>query len=162
MIKANIPSRIAFSVGSQIDSRTIIDVMGAEKLLGKGDMLYSPIGARHKTRVQGVFVSDEEVNKVVNYIKKQAAPAYQVDLAGIQRFAEDAQNGGNNAAANGNKMRPNERDDGKDVLFDEAAQIIAETGRNSISFIQRKLRIGYNRAARIMDELVEAGVVNQK
>lgn len=158
LIKANIPSRIAFAVGSQVDSRTIIDGMGAETLLGKGDMLYSPVGARHLRRVQGVYVGDSEVNKVTNFIRRQGNPTYQIDLNLIEQEAAKQQNkksGGLNLNTTGNQ-----RDDGRDILFDDAAKMIQETGKKSISYIQRRFRIGYNRAARIMDELVAAGVVN--
>lgn len=155
LIKANVPSRVAFAVGSQIDSRTIIDGMGAEKLLGKGDMLYSPIGARHLTRVQGVYVSDEEIQKVTSYIKRQASPRYELDLSRLKHQAVAMEQ---KEQLQGNS--PNQRDDGRDVLFDQAAQLVQDTGKKSISYIQRKFRIGYNRAARIMEELQEAGVVN--
>lgn len=155
LIKANVPSRVAFAVGSQIDSRTIIDGMGAEKLLGKGDMLYSPIGARHLTRVQGVYVSDEEIQKVTSYIKRQASPRYELDISRLKHQAVAMEQ---KEQLQGNS--PNQRDDGRDVLFDQAAQLVQDTGKKSISYIQRKFRIGYNRAARIMEELQEAGVVN--
>ncbi len=160
LIKANVPSRISFAVGSQIDSRTVLDVMGAEKLLGRGDMLYSPVGARHMARVQGVYVSDEEIAAMVNFVKRQAAPEYTVNLEKIKRLTEKENKEDIKGNSSANKQRPNERDDGRDVLFDEAAEIVQSTGRNSISYVQRKLRIGYNRAARIMDELIEAGIVN--
>jgi S-DNA-T family DNA segregation ATPase FtsK/SpoIIIE len=155
LIKANVPSRIAFAVGSQIDSRTIIDGMGAETLLGKGDMLYSPVGARHLRRVQGVYVSETEVNKVTSFIRCQARPMYRIDLEGMEREAVQKKNGNGNSA-----QTANQRDDGRDVLFDDAAQLLQGSAKKSISYIQRRFRIGYNRAARIMDELIEAGVVN--
>jgi S-DNA-T family DNA segregation ATPase FtsK/SpoIIIE len=129
--------------------------MGAEKLLGKGDMLYSPIGARHMNRVQGVYVSDEEIQKVTSYIKRQASPQYELDLSHLKHQAVAMEQ---RDQLQGNS--PNQRDDGRDVLFDQAAQLVRDTGKKSISYIQRKFRIGYNRAARIMEELQEAGVVN--
>ncbi|MDR2431188.1 MAG: DNA translocase FtsK [Candidatus Margulisbacteria bacterium] len=153
LIKANIPSRVAFAVGSQIDSRTIIDGVGAEKLLGKGDMLYSPIGARHLRRVQGVYVSDEEIIRVVRYIKMQAGASYELDLSKLRRQAEQGQ--GKNSGQSGGNVRP----DGRDVLFEQAAQLVQSTGKKSISYIQRKFRIGYNRAARLAEELTEAGIL---
>ncbi|MDR1998066.1 MAG: DNA translocase FtsK [Candidatus Margulisbacteria bacterium] len=158
LIKANVPSRVAFAVGSQIDSRTIIDSMGAEKLLGKGDMLYSPIGARHVRRVQGVYVSDEEIVRVVRYIKMQSPAAYELDLTKLRQQAENAQDG-RAAAGGGSSGGTNVRSDGRDVLFDQAVQLVQTTGKKSISYIQRKFRIGYNRAARIVEELEESGVL---
>ncbi|MDR1453301.1 MAG: DNA translocase FtsK [Candidatus Margulisbacteria bacterium] len=157
LIKANVPSRVAFAVKSQIDSRTIIDGMGAEKLLGKGDMLYSPLGARQVRRVQGVFVSDEEINQVTRFIRAQSPPAYELDLSKLRAQAEQTEDADKLAASGSGG--PNVRNDGKDVLFDQAAQLVQSTGKKSISYIQRKFRIGYNRAARIVEELEAAGLL---
>lgn len=150
LIKANVPSRIAFAVSSQIDARTILDTQGAEKLLGKGDMLYSPIGSRKAHRVQGVYLSDEEIGKIVRHVKSQAKPNYQIDMD--QLSLEDEQE----EAADGKVGA-----DGRDPYFKQASDIISTTGRYSISYLQRKLRIGYNRAARLHEELSEAGLIPQ-
>lgn len=144
LIKANIPSRISFAVATQIDSRVVLDISGAEKLLGRGDMLYSPIGAMKPIRVQGSFVSDDEIERIVGFIKKQASPEYSEEILNL-KF-----NGEKGKSANGQR----------DELFAEAARIIIEGGQASTSHLQRRMRIGYNRAARLMDELTDAGVVS--
>ena len=155
LIKANVPSRIAFAVSSAIDSRTILDGSGAEKLLGKGDMLYFPSGFPKPVRIQGAFVSDEEVQKVVDYVAKQKGqPTYSKDIAaqiehGVPSVAET------NAAA----AKEGEPDDGRDEYFAEAGRFIIEKQKASIGNLQRVYRIGFNRAARIMDQLSDAGVV---
>lgn len=152
-IKANIPSRIALSVSSQIDSRTIIDKAGAEKLLGNGDMLFNPQNLPEPIRVQGAFVSDAERDRVVSFLKNNSAgPAYNEDVSKQIETAPvpGAKNTGTAAISSG---------DGKDELFVEAAKIIIEKDKASIGLLQRMLRIGFNRAARIMDQLGDAGVV---
>ncbi|GBR75325.1 cell division protein FtsK [Candidatus Termititenax persephonae] len=159
LIKANVPSRVAFAVGSQIDSRTIIDGMGAEKLLGKGDMLYSPVGARHVRRVQGVLVSDDEIQRVADWARRQAPAAYEIDLGKLRQQAEQNLDGKNNSTSERSGGGGNVRQDGRDVLFDQATQLVQSTGKKSISYIQRRFRIGYNRAARIVEELDEAGIL---
>ncbi len=140
LIKANVPSRIAFAVSSQIDSRTILDMNGAEKLLGRGDMLYYPMGASKPIRVQGCFLADKEVENVVRFLQNQAKPEYQeipnIEL-GTDKPAEDT----------------------GDELFHQAALLFIEAGNASVSLLQRRLRIGYTRAARLMDLLEEKGVV---
>jgi len=148
LIKANIPSRIAFAVATQIDSRVILDSSGAEKLLGKGDMLYNPIGAMKPTRLQGSFVSDKETEDIVSHIKKQCKAEYIEEISDIKAMdlAETGQGGGSNAD--------------RDALFMDVAKLVISSGQASTSYVQRKFRIGYNRAARIMDELEEAGVVS--
>ncbi len=146
LIKANIPSRIAFSVSSGVDSRTIIDMNGAEKLLGKGDMLFYPTGYQKPVRVQGSFVSDEEVNAVVDFLTKdQEQPQY----------SEAIVNSISSGAAVSAKGSAPERD----IYFVEAGRMIIEKDKASIGMLQRVYRIGFNRAARIMDQLCEAGVV---
>lgn len=140
LIKANIPSRIAFAVSSQIDSRTILDMGGAEKLLGRGDMLFYPVGMSKPMRVQGVYVSDSEVEAVVSYWKNQAAPDYNEEVANLPE--------GSAAEV-----------DMDDELLPEAARLVIESGQASISMLQRRLRVGYNRAARLMDLLEAKGVV---
>ena len=143
VIKANIPSRIAFSVAAQTDSRTILDMGGAEKLLGKGDMLYYPMGANKPMRVQGAFVSEKEVEDIVNYIKNQVQdPNYVTEV--VEKIEH-------------NTIIENDND--TDELFNDALQIVAENQQASISMLQRRLRIGYNRAARIIDEMEARGIV---
>ena len=139
LIKANIPSRIAFAVSSQIDSRTILDMGGAEKLLGQGDMLYFPIGASKPIRVQGAYVSDKEVDKIVKYLKVQGAPEYENVLE--------------------EKNPPKKQIDIEDELLPEATRILLESNQASISLLQRRLRIGYTRAARLIDLMEEKGIV---
>ncbi|WP_407308557.1 DNA translocase FtsK 4TM domain-containing protein [Desulfosporosinus sp. SB140] len=139
LIKANIPSRIAFSVSSQTDSRTILDLNGAEKLMGRGDMLYYPMGASKPVRVQGCYLGDKEVENVVEFLQNQAKPEYQ-DIPNIDI---------------GNAPK----DDLEDELFYQAAQLFIESGTASVSLLQRRLRIGYTRAARLMDFLEGKGVV---
>lgn len=147
LIKANIPSRISFAVATQVDSRVILDMSGAEKLLGKGDMLYHPIGAMKPFRLQGAFVSDSEVERITDFIKKQAEPQYSQEIIDIGNAAEVSAAGGGEGA------------DGRDDLFADAAKIIIAGGQASTSHLQRRLRIGYNRAARLMDEMEAAGIV---
>ena len=151
LIKANIPSRIAFAVATQIDSRVILDASGAEKLLGRGDMLYNPIGAMKPTRAQGSFVTDKEAEKIIKFVKDQAEPEYLEEIASIKAidFGKDAGDGERETGA------------GKDALFAEVAALVVESGQASTSYVQRKFRIGYNRAARLMDELEEAGIVSK-
>lgn len=151
LIKANMPSRIAFSVSSGVDSRTIIDMNGAEKLLGKGDMLFYPSGYPKPVRVQGSFVSDKEVQKVVDYlIDKNGSTAYSNELEEHMMTAD--------VPTSISGVSAEDRDD-RDVYFTEAGQLIIDKDRASIGMLQRMFKIGFNRAARIMDQLAEAGVV---
>ena len=147
-IKANIPSRIAFAVSSQIDSRTILDTSGAEKLLGRGDMLYFPIGANKPIRVQGAFITDDELNRIVDFIKKQSIPP---------AFAEEV----TTQELNGDKKadRGEDKDNEEDELFLDALQLVMDTHQASASMLQRKFRIGYTRAARLVDAMEEKGIV---
>lgn len=147
LIKANIPSRIAFSMASQIDSRTVLDAPGAEDLIGRGDMLFQPSDAPKPTRMQGVFVSDREINAIVSHWREQGLPDYQL---GIVASTERSGGGG---AERGRDEEPADR------LFDEAVQVVAEHDRASASLLQRRLRIGYARAARIIDQLEEKGFI---
>lgn len=147
LIKANVPSRIAFAVSSGTDSRTIIDMNGAEKLLGKGDMLFFPQGIPKPVRVQGAFVSDQEVSDVVDFIKQEMG---EVEYS--ERIQQQVQAGGGGEGSIGGAGN-------QDELFVEAGQLIIETEKASIGMLQRKFRIGFNRAARIMDQLADAGVV---
>ncbi len=146
LIKANIPSRISFAVATQVDSRVILDMSGAEKLLGRGDMLYHPVGAMKPFRLQGAFVSDNEVEKITNFIKKQAQPQYSQEIIDIEYGAGES----GSVSTEG----------GHDDLFAEAVKIIVTGGQASTSHLQRRMRIGYNRAARLMDEMEAAGVVS--
>lgn len=145
MIKANIPSRISFAVSSYVDSKTILDQGGAEKLLGKGDMLYSPMGARKPRRVQGAFISEDEVEAIVDSVKVVESEVHY-DESIIEHIEKGAAGG-----AEGEEV---------DELFDEAVQVVIENNQASTSFLQRKMRIGYNRAARIIDDLEARGVIS--
>jgi len=151
LIKANIPSRIAFAVATQIDSRVILDGSGAEKLLGRGDMLYNPIGAMKPIRAQGSFVTDKETEKIIKFVKEQAEPEYLEDIVGIKAI-DFGRGGGEGEIETGS---------GRDVLFGDVANLIIESGQASTSYVQRKFRIGYNRAARLMDEMEAAGIVSK-
>lgn len=142
LIKANIPSRIAFAVSSQTDSRTILDMGGAEKLLGRGDMLYYPTGAAKPQRVQGCFLSDEEVENVVTFLKNQGEPDYLKGIIDTQESVQKA-----------------ETVEESDPLFFDAAKLVIEQGQASISMLQRRLHIGYNRAARLVDMLEERSII---
>jgi S-DNA-T family DNA segregation ATPase FtsK/SpoIIIE len=150
LIKANIPSRIAFQVASKIDSRTILDQMGAEALLGQGDMLYLPPGTGHPLRVHGAFVSDAEVHRVVEHLKAQGEPQYIEGIleGGIASVDDDDATSANGADAEA------------DPMYDQAVSVVLKTRRPSISLVQRHLRIGYNRAARLIEQMERAGMVS--
>ena len=151
LIKANIPSRIAFTVSSQVDSRTILDVAGAEKLLGKGDMLYYPMSEQKPIRVQGCFLSESEIERVVSFIKKNINSNYNDEIIEeIDRHSEKTDKK--------SKIKEN-FDEDKDPMLDSAIETVVESGQASTSFLQRKLKLGYSRAARIMDELEMMRVV---
>ncbi|TYP54307.1 FtsK/SpoIIIE family DNA translocase [Thermosediminibacter litoriperuensis] len=141
LIKANIPSRISFAVSSQVDSRTILDMAGAEKLLGKGDMLFFPVGAVKPLRIQGAFLSEKEVETVVEFIRSQMEPCYEKNLSDFK------------------ETQSVKSDDNVDELFKEALSIVLESGQASVSMLQRKLRIGYARAARLIDQMEEKGFI---
>ena len=152
IIKANIPSRIALYVSSGTDSRTIIDQNGAEKLLGNGDMLFSPVGAPKPTRVQGCYISDEEVEAVVNHIKSQSTVEYDDDI--MKEIEAKA------AAADGGKKGTDDEDASDlDPMFNQAAEVVIMAGQASTTMLQKKLKLGYARASRVMDELEENGIV---
>ncbi|MCR4430572.1 MAG: DNA translocase FtsK [Tepidanaerobacteraceae bacterium] len=140
LIKANIPSRISFAVSSQVDSRTILDMSGAEKLLGKGDMLFFPVGASKPIRIQGAYISEEEVEKLVEFIKKQKQPIYEKTLSDFKEIELD-------------------KDLETDELLKEALSLVIDSGQASISMLQRRLRIGYARAARLIDMMEEKGFI---
>lgn len=152
LIKANVPTRVSFQVSSKIDSRTILDQMGAEALLGQGDMLYMPPGTGYPVRIHGAFVSDQEVHKVVNYLKAQGEPNY---IEGI--LSNEAEEGGADFADSGSSSSAGSE---VDPLYDEAVGIVLKTRRASISGVQRQLRIGYNRAARLIEDMERAGLVS--
>lgn len=151
LIKANIPTRISFQVSSKIDSRTILDQMGAEALLGQGDMLYMPPGTGYPQRIHGAFVSDQEVHKVVNHLKAQGEPNYIEGILTNEAEEGGADFAGGSAGSGGAEADP---------LYDEAVGIVLKTRRASISAVQRQLRIGYNRAARLIEEMERAGLVS--
>ena len=151
LIKANVPSRIAFAVSSQVDSRTILDSVGAEKLLGKGDMLFFPTGYPKPVRVQGAFVSDEEVEKIVGFVKQNGTATYSEDIL--------------ETIENSNKtekelIQEQAEDDETDAFLMDAIEAVIDAGTASTSFIQRKFKVGYARAGRIIDQMEERGVIS--
>ncbi|MFY9197821.1 MAG: DNA translocase FtsK [Acutalibacteraceae bacterium] len=155
IIKANIPSRIALSVSSQVDSRTILDMAGAEKLLGNGDMLYYPVGTSKPIRIQGCYTSDKEVETVINYIKEQEQCEYDEDV--VEEIERQA------AATGGKKGSALASDDGddSDELLPKAIEVVVEAGQASTTLLQRKLKVGYARAARMVDELEGRGIIGE-
>lgn len=153
IIKANIPSRIALSVSSQIDSRTILDAAGAEKLLGNGDMLFNPVGSSKSLRVQGCFISDAEVESVVSHIKSQAQTTYNEEtIKEIETKAAEAEN-------SKKKSFDSDEEDDIDPMFNEAVEVVVNAGGASTTMLQKKLKLGYARASRVMDQLEEKGIV---
>jgi len=151
LIKANIPTRIAFQVSSKIDSRTILDQMGAETLLGMGDMLYMPPGTGLPVRVHGAFVSDDEVHRVVKHLQSLGEPNY---IEGILEGGTLEEGGGGDGAVAG------EGGGESDALYDQAVQVVLKNRKASISLVQRHLRIGYNRAARLIEQMEQNGMVS--
>ena len=159
LMKANIPSRVALSVSSALDSRIILDTMGAEKLIGNGDMLYAPITLGKPLRVQGAFVSDEERDEVIQFIKQNSDAQYsddiiaQIEQAAIKEDAKSGGSSGSDSSASGGK------DNDYDELLPQAVDVILETNQASVSLLQRRLKLGYSRAARLVDQMEEIGVV---
>ena len=153
LIKANIPSRIAFAVSSQVDSRTILDGAGAEKLLGQGDMLFMPVGAPKPTRIQGTFVRDEEISRVLDFIKSSATVQYdEAMIEAMEKHAiQDGKKGSGGADA--------EEDAGSDPMFKQAVDVVIDAGQASTSLLQRRCKLGYARAARIMDEMEQKSII---
>ena len=153
LIKANIPSRIAFAVSSQVDSRTILDGAGAEKLLGMGDMLFMPVGAPKPIRIQGTFVRDEEISRVLDFIKKSATVQY--DEAMIEAMEKHAIMDGKKGSSSADA----DEDSGSDPMLKQAVEVVIDAGQASTSLLQRRCKLGYARAARIMDEMEQKGII---
>ena len=151
LIKANIPSRIALTVSTAVDSRTIIDTVGADKLLGQGDMLFAPVGSNKPIRVQGCFVSDEEISSIVEFVKKTKSMEYDTEI--IEEIERNAANTGDQKDDDG------ERSGEVDPMMDEAIKVVVEAGQASTSLLQRRLRLGYARAGRLIDEMEQLGIV---
>ena len=147
MIKANIPSRIAFAVSSQFDSRTILDMSGAEKLVGKGDMLFNPLGSGKPIRVQGTFISDDEVHKIIEFVKSQVE---EIEYA--ENVMDRIERANVPDAEKGNR-------DLEDELLPEAIELVVQAQQASVSMLQRRFRIGYNRAARIIDMMEDRQII---
>ena len=146
VIKANIPARIAFQVAAKVDSRTILDSMGADKLLGKGDMLFLPPGTANLRRAQGCLVTDEEINRIVEIVNQQAKPCYDTEMERQLEGPSTASNGGSGI-------------DEDEEIIQQCIEVIRVEQKASVSLMQRRLRLGYTRAARIMDELEDRGLV---
>ena len=156
LMKANIPSRIAFAVASSLESRIILDNTGAEKLVGKGDMLYAPLGQGKPTRVQGCFISPEEIERVVEFVKQSGEAHYSDEvMAKIEESMQEKEKGGKGAAA----AAPEAGEDEGDELLPAAVEVVLETGQASVSMLQRRLKLGYSRAARLVDQMEERGIV---
>ena len=151
LIKANIPSRIAFSVGSGIDSRTILDQTGAEQLLGKGDMLFLPIGMNSPLRIQGSFITDEEIGRIINYVSEQQEVQYDDDMMKL-----DVEETSDSAPASSDGAVVEDKDD---PLYNEIVEFVVSSQKASASLLQRRFKLGYNRAARIIDLLEERGII---
>jgi S-DNA-T family DNA segregation ATPase FtsK/SpoIIIE len=147
LIKANFPARISFKVSSKVDSRTILDIMGAERLLGMGDMLFLPPGSSALERIHGAYVSEKEIVRVVNFLKEQGEPDYDPTVIEPIPGEEDSELSGPDGES-------------VDAKYDEAVEIVTQTGQASISMLQRRLRVGYNRAARMIEHMEHAGVVS--
>lgn len=153
IIKANIPSRISLSVSSQVDSRTILDSIGAEKLLGNGDMLYNPVGHSKPERIQGAFLSDGEIEKIVDFLKDQGVTQYDDGIM------EEIEKQAAQEKKKGSAVDSDAGDDDRDEMFESAIEVVVELGQASTTLLQRKLRLGYARAARVMEQLEESGIV---
>jgi len=152
VIKANIPARIAFQVASRVDSRTILDAMGAHNLLGKGDMLYLPPGSAKLIRAQGVLITDHEIQCAVDFIAKQGKPSYEMEIHQQLQKPVSSSDGGSGGGGGG------AGDEDEDII-EQCVEVIRSEQKASVSLLQRRLRLGYTRAARIMDELENRGIV---
>jgi S-DNA-T family DNA segregation ATPase FtsK/SpoIIIE len=148
LIKANVPTRIAFNVSSMIDSRVILDMPGAEKLLGRGDMLYIPPDQAKPSRIQGTYVSEREVGKIVEFLKTKNVPVQYTDGVTTQSVTVSGKHGGGSTGS-----------DGHDAMFEDALRLICQHDKASASLLQRRLSVGYARAARILDQLEDAGII---
>ena len=160
LIKANIPSRIAFKVSSFVDSRTILDKIGAEQLLGWGDMLYQPTGKFTPTRIQGCFLSDDEVNRITDFIRDNCPSSYDPDVIEQLDHMEADALGGGKASADSDAAEEDVTGDGS--LLQQAIEMTVRDGQVSTSLIQRRLKVGYARAGRLVDEMEKRGIVSQK
>ena len=147
VIKANFPARISFRVRQKVDSRTILDVMGSENLLGEGDMLFLPPGRSDLQRLHGAFVSDGEIDRIVRFVCKQEAQEYRMDLLADPEDEAD-------------EVERDSSDEPYDEMYDEAVRVVTESGKASISYVQRRLQVGYNRAARMIECMEREGVVS--
>ena len=156
LMKANIPSRIAFAVASSLESRIILDTTGAEKLVGKGDMLYFPLGSNKPTRVQGCFITPEEIERVVNFVKESGTADYSDE---VMEKIEEAMKQGEKGGKAGGSAPSADDGEGCDELLGAAVEVILETGQASVSMLQRRLKLGYSRAARLVDQMEERGIV---
>ena len=154
LIKANIPSRIAFAVSSSIDSRTILDMMGAEKLLGRGDMLYLPQGDNSPTRIQGAWICEDEIHRIIDYVCNQQKAQYDARFENLDN--EKAPSGGGETGIDANHDIEEEYDD---PLYNEIVEFVVKQGKASASLLQRRFKLGYNRAARVIDLLEERGII---
>jgi S-DNA-T family DNA segregation ATPase FtsK/SpoIIIE len=148
LIKANFPARISFKVAGKVDSRTILDGMGADRLLGEGDMLFLPPGTSHLQRLHGAYVSDEEVQRIADFVRGQGLQAYRMDLLEDEDADSDDDRGGEAG------------DEPLDEMYDAAVRVVTESGKGSISYVQRRLQVGYNRAARMIEQMEREGVVS--
>ena len=156
LMKANIPSRIAFAVASSLESRIILDTTGAEKLVGKGDMLYAPLGAGKPTRVQGCFITPEEIERVVDFVKTTGEAEYSREVMDkIEQAVKEKEKGGGGKTS----AEPTEAQEDGDELLPAAVEVVLETGQASVSMLQRRLKLGYSRAARLVDQMEERGYV---
>ncbi|MNI48223.1 DNA translocase SpoIIIE [compost metagenome] len=154
IIKANIPSRIAFTVSSQIDSRTILDMAGAEKLLGKGDMLYYPVGENKPIRIQGAFISEKEIEAIVQNIKENSDTTYSEDI--IESIEKSALKGGKKSDSSSSDDDAGDADE----ILNDAIDLVVDMGQASASMLQRRFKIGYSRAGRIIDQMEERGLIS--
>jgi len=150
LIKANFPARISFRVATKVDSRTILDANGAESLLGRGDMLYLPSGSGRLLRVHGPLVTEDEINKVVEFWRKQSQPAYETQYLAPPPSDDEPEEGGEGGEFDGEE----------DPMYEEAVRVIVEAGKASTSILQRRLRLGYGRAARLLDTMQRDGIIS--
>jgi len=156
LIKTNMPSRIAFQVAAKIDSRTILDQNGADKLMGKGDLLFLPPGTSALTRAQGVLIEDDEIESMVDFWREQGSPVY-IDDASVSRTAGNSNKKSGASSTSSSSFDNNASND--DEVYEQAVQVVLESGRPSASYIQRQLKVGYNKASRLIEQMEERGIV---